>query len=386
MKIFSPLTFVWKLLPSPLRYILCLFISTRAALLIIGITAHLFMRPSGVTESYLLPATDHLSPLLSMWGVWDTGSYLDIATNGYKVALPFDSFQFNTLAFFPLYPYLIHLLHAITHIYPYTIGLIVANLALIAASYYFYLLLRIDYNETFSRRALLYLYLFPSAFILSGVYPESLLLLFVVMCFYYARKKQWRTVAGAGFLLALTKPVGILILPSLIVILYQQYRNKQKPFFPTILWLLALPLGILTFCWICYSVTGDPLAFMHLEHNAWGRIVRDPFSMIWWAIHSNDISSWFSGWFAVIALCVLTAGVRRIPFSYWLFAALILLAGPTHNQTPGEFRYACGLFPFAIIATTLTDNPEHDRFLSTFLTLLQGCLFVFWTLGFWFMS
>ncbi|WP_269851356.1 hypothetical protein [Methanosarcina horonobensis] len=153
---------------------------------------------------------------LDIWGVWDTGWYLDISQNGYT-ARPLDeliSFQTNVV-FFPLYPLLMRFLGSIIG-NQYTAGVIISNFSLIVACIYLYKLVRLDSDESSAFRSVKYLLLFPISFILSGVFTESLYLALALMCFYYARTGKWQLAGIFGFFLSLTRSVGVLIVLPLL--------------------------------------------------------------------------------------------------------------------------------------------------------------------------
>jgi hypothetical protein len=79
-------------IPFKIKYIFSLFLVTRIIFLIIGISSRLILEPlflniNGLeygifTKEYGI-YSDRL--WLDIWGVWDTGWYLDIAANGYSL-------------------------------------------------------------------------------------------------------------------------------------------------------------------------------------------------------------------------------------------------------------------------------------------------------------
>jgi hypothetical protein len=137
----------------------------------------------------------HLSPnahpFVNMWARWDAGWYLDVAKNGYR----FLRGEQSNVAFFPLYPYVVRLVHGVIQLPGdagwLLVGIIVSNTALLVALIYLYRLIRLDYDRCTAARAVLYLCVFPTTLFLSAVYSESLFLALVVTAFYYARAARW---------------------------------------------------------------------------------------------------------------------------------------------------------------------------------------------------
>ena len=158
----------------------------------------------------------HIRPdniLLDVFGSrWDTGFYLNIAEEGYR----YEGVRLPSVAFFPLLPLLIR---AVTSLAgdPLIAGLIVTNIALLGATMFFYRLVDDEWGASVADRAVWYLLIFPTAFFGSAIYTESLFLLFTIGSLYAARKGYWESAAMLGIGAALTRLVGILVAPMLLV-------------------------------------------------------------------------------------------------------------------------------------------------------------------------
>ena len=106
--------------------------------------------------------------------------------------------QQSNVAFFPLYPNLIRVVH---YLVPLSgdagwllVGITVSNAALVVALIYLYQLVRLDFDQSTAARTVLYLCVFPTTLFLSAVYSESLFLALIVSAFYYARSGRWLVV------------------------------------------------------------------------------------------------------------------------------------------------------------------------------------------------
>ena len=119
-------------IPSEIKYILLLFFVTRIALTVIGVTSRLLLEPYHGQE-YGWVYSEHL--WLDIWGVWDTGWYLDIAENWYSMELLSDLPKYAgpnqaNYGFFPLYPALMKGLGLLVGS-NFIAGIIVSNIFLI---------------------------------------------------------------------------------------------------------------------------------------------------------------------------------------------------------------------------------------------------------------
>jgi hypothetical protein len=131
--------------------------------------------------------------LVNVWFRWDTIWYLKIAAFGY-------SSQDGTLAFMPLYPWLVRGLGALTGNYLLS-ALIISNLACLLALFLFYeVVLDKFQNKEIALWGTFLLASFPSAFFLFTAYTDSLFLALALAAWLFARRGMW---PAAGLLAAL---------------------------------------------------------------------------------------------------------------------------------------------------------------------------------------
>jgi len=131
--------------------------------------------------------------LVNVWFRWDTVWYLKIAAFGY-------SSQDGTLAFMPLYPWLVRGLGALTGNYLLA-ALIISNLACLLALLLFYeVVLGEVRNNDIALWGTFLLASFPSAFFLFTAYTDSLFLALALAAWLFARRGKW---LAAGLLAAL---------------------------------------------------------------------------------------------------------------------------------------------------------------------------------------
>jgi Gpi18-like mannosyltransferase len=349
-------------------YILLLFLSTRITLTFIGVLSRILLEPYHSKE-YVWIYSDKL--WLDIWGVWDTGWYLGIATDGYSATTNANLGSQANYNFFPLYPLFMRILGYVTGD-NYLSGIIISNVALLVSCVFLYRLVELDEDRATAMRSVKFLFLFPTAFILSGVFTESLFIALLLACFYYARKGNWFFVGILGFCLSLTRAIGVLII---LPVLYEYLKSKNisKDFF----YLLLIPSGIFVWMVFNYFLTGDFLAFVHIQ-STWGRSLANPFVTIY---NGLFVTNTFDAFFAVISLSILISFYNKIRTSYWIFGMFALIT-PLLTSVQSMPRYALVVFPFYILFAQLTKERARDDVLTIFLALLQGCLMVFWSNGF----
>ncbi len=315
------------------------------------------------------------SLLLQPWCKWDAQWYLRIASEGYS------GYSF---VFFPLYPLVIHALTYITRD-PILSGILISNIAFFVAIYYLYKLINIRWSTGTARRVLLYLVLFPTAFFFAGIYTESLFLLWVILSFYCAEKKNYLGAGIFGFLASLTRLVGIVLF---ICFLYKYMAERKFSFTKidaNILCIILIPLGLVAYITYQYWAAGDPFIFMSAQATGpWSREVTIPLlpvvmaivklgtqnmPILFYVIDSVDIV------FAIAFIEVLILGLKHIPLHYTLYmggSLLIPLSTAMPDLPLRSFsRFAVVLFPAFILLATWIKNPRTSAALMISFALFQ---------------
>jgi hypothetical protein len=153
---------------------------------------------------------------------WDALGYLDLARDGYW----FDPItRLGSATFLPVYPLLISLVSRGLG-QPNLAAVIVSNVAYVAAAVVFYRLTWQKTSLTVATRAGVFLGLFPYAFLFSTAYPQSLTLLWAVLALACAERQRWWPGAVFATLAALTQPVGLALVPALVVSRWGQRSGK----------------------------------------------------------------------------------------------------------------------------------------------------------------
>ena len=367
-------------LPPELYYILTLFIITRIILTIIGTSS------STLLNKGLIPFTDTAYRFLNIWGSWDSGWYFLIARDGYSPAISAEATGkgMANYGFFPGYPLLMRGVAFFTNSF-FISGLIISNVCLIISALFLYKLVRLESSVETARRAVKYLFLFPSAFILSGVFSESLFLALFIVSYYYAKRQEWYLCGIAGYCFALTRPNGVLMLASLLYEYAASRSFQLKKFNLSILYLLLIPLGILTFMVFTFFLTGDLFAYCHVKITGWHHRLSNPFMELYiFCRFSDQLEYVLNGWWTIIIIVVMTIFYKKLGFAYWLIGMLFSIATVVNGPAvlTSMLRHTIGIFPFYILLAKLTEKKYTDDIVTIISALLQGFMMVFWSTGF----
>ena len=352
------------------------FSITRLGLLLVGWLSTL------IPPTETMPARGwQFSPyrMLDMWGRWDTGWYFSIIERGYGTSV--NQFGQGNTAFFPLYPYFVELVHDCvvpgsfqTRGTILLIGVLISNLAFLGALTLLYLLVRERHEESkVAQKAVLYLCVFPTAFIFSAFYTESLFLLLSIAAFYLAEKELWWPAGLAGGLAALTRATGVLCAIPLGILYWQQKRRLE--------WSSAslglIPLALLGLALTLYRVTGDPLELLN-SHAGWGHEANWPWRALFSFSSSHPMQVLDKGMLILFTALSLVTLKERPAYGVWsILNTILLLAvkGNPNNMT----RYVSVAFP-ALVALAIYGEEHRSLHQAIVLAsaMILGLLMALW--------
>jgi|SRR5579863_9258662 len=231
--------------------------------------------------------------VVSPFARWDSVWYLTIARYGYAHIR-------ERMAFYPLYPGLIHVVGWVTRS-DLVAGVLISLVALAIALYLLHRLVSLDFGEEIATTTVLLVAFAPVSFFLSAVYTESLFLALSVGSIYAARRERWMLCGALGFLAALSRNGGIaLIVPTAIIYLYgpraaadaslTRWADRRQgwqlllPRYrlrPSALWLALIPAGLVSYLAYLGIRYGDTLAPFRVESSFWFRHTTFPLTTAW---------------------------------------------------------------------------------------------------------
>jgi hypothetical protein len=392
----------WLQYPS-VKYALIIFIIIRLLLTIWSLVALVINplpeEPDEAVRPYLgEPILDEgiSGFLLGPWQRFDSQRYLAIAREGYA--------DERNSVFPPLYPFTIRALGTILGGGPtanLTAAILLANLACLGFLILLHHVVSQEIGLQYATRTLVYLVLFPTGFFLFAPYTEPIFMLLTLGALWAARNGRFWVAGSLGFLAALTRLTGWILIVPLAYEAWQQKNEERGTRGERVLFALRSsplasllrspapllpcffpPLGLITFlAWRWWA--GMP-RLSQVYQQYWYQTTHLPGSDIFRSIdtlflggpaRANEFLSLSLDFAVVIFLFVTTVLVwQRLDHIYGLYAAMMLLfiLLPTSELKPiySFSRYALAFFPSFILLGMVGKRPLlHRLILYPFILL-----------------
>lgn len=221
----------------------------------------------------------HLSIAFNTFAQWDSGWFVRIAEHGYDVE--------QSASFFPLYPLVTRgVAEAVrsTVIAGVLVSLVAAGVAAVAV---FKIAQRLAGDAVASDSVLL-LALFPFAFVFTAVYSDALFLALASWSFLAGLRRQAVLASLLGALAVATRPVGLALLPALLVLLWPRDRTLRSIL--RTLSVVLLPAALGAYALYLHVHFDDAGAFYHSQSVFWLRETPPlgPLQGAWDALHTME--------------------------------------------------------------------------------------------------
>lgn len=318
----------------------------------------------------------------TLWNRWDASHYLTLAENGYTAT---GEGQFS-IVFYPLYPWLVRAIAFVCQSY-FGAALVVSGAASICAGLFLRRLVGLDYPEKVARLAVWFLFIFPTAYFLHIGYSESLFLALVLGCLLAARMQSWAVAGVLGALACLTRVNGLLLVPTLLVEAWLQYRLTRRINWRW-LWIAAIGLGFAAYLLLNYRVTGDPFAFSKIMEEHWYKKYTPPWVGIydvWLRIPSFNLTEGLHEFIFIVFsfLCTVWCWIKLRPsYAVWMTLNWLLVNSTTYIVSVP--RYCLTLFPiFIILACLAVGRPLAGRIMTAISLLLLALFAMKFAHGTW---
>jgi hypothetical protein len=295
-----------------------------------------------------IPLTTHgetysSAPLLASLTGSDSVYYLGIAAGGYHAEPNVRGLL--DWAFFPLYPIVTRAASYLTFGDIAVAGVLVANLAFMAALVVLYRLSVPHLGHDVSIRSLGFVALAPGAVAFAMAYSDSLFLLLAAGAFLAAEQRRCSVMALLYGLASLTRVQGILLGLPLLVLLVQASGGWRTP---RLAWLVAGPIGLGAFAAYLGARFGDPLGMFHAQAG-WDALGRPGT-----AGASVGVMDRFEP-LALFVLAVLLGYVLlaiflprdRVPLAYIVLAVVSAIAPLATLRFASSARFMAVTWPFA---------------------------------------
>ncbi|MBS2962710.1 hypothetical protein KGA66_06615 [Actinocrinis puniceicyclus] len=306
-----------------------------------------------------MPGRPPIHELFNQLYTWDTAWYLGIAQTGYSGVAS------DGVRFWPLLPLVTRGVSA-TGIPAAAAVLLVCWVGAVLFGMLMYrLMLTVGGDEVAARRAVWLSQLAPGAFVLAMGYTEALsgvlaagFLIAIRQSAASRRAWAWHAVGFVcGLGSGLVRPTGLLLAAPGGIEVLRQRRDPAAQLLARVLIALSPLLGTGLFLLWSHTVYGNwtlPYSIQKLE-GLRGTYAQNPLTS---ALDSLNQVGNGAGAFTVVlvvaSLGLLWGCVRRLPFSFTVWAALSLLAAITAPHFSSFARYVSGILPLILVAAMLT--------------------------------
>lgn len=319
--------------------------------------------------------------ILNEYMKWDANNYVRIATGGYSYHV--ENGAYTTLAFFPLYPFLMRLAGGIFQNLQFS-GLILSFLLYSGACAFFYRLFCMDYSKTTATRAIIYLSVFPHALFFGTLMNESMLLFTMAATLYFIRKHNWKWVGIFGAAAALSRMAGILLAIPAAAEWFEHYeiarklKNKNikevwRLFCRKGLWIFLMLLGTGIYLLCNYKVTGNFFKFLEYQKTIWnngseyfGTCIAMIFKNAFTPSISNKFTIWIPEMLSIIFVtAALLYGIRRNRSMYSVLLAAYIIINAGFKWPISVARYMTCAVPAFLF---LSDFSERHKWSEPLIT------------------
>ena len=335
---------------------------------------------------------------------FDANHYHRLAEFSYRAAAN-DLTGEASWAFFPLYPFTVKAFAMLTSLSYEGAAYILGAVFLIGAC----VLGAMYLMETGAGKKAAYLYiaflnLGLYSFYFSAFYTESMFLLLLTACFYFLEKKKYLWMGICGVLMSLTRNIGVffvLLIPVKLVMDYMENAKALKSDVTTgsmkavsgksgsvkssfagfinylktclidptlVLGTFMIPLGLFSFMHYLYKLTGDAMAFVHIQ-VAWGRVNGFFLKNLINALKQITGYDAYCAMWAVFGFYLVYMLIFKYKRYHEALFGLIVLILPMQSVMDSVPRYMLGGFVFAAVGMRLLSEASR-------LTRIFVCLFI----------
>lgn len=326
-----------------------------------------------------------------VWGFgnFDGVHYLRIVLFGYSSQL--------SQAFFPLYPLLIKFISGGENVF--LVALILSNFLAILALILFFKLIRIDFDKRIALLTIIFTLCFPTAFFLGAIYSESLFLVLILGTLLLIRRRKFLMAGIIAAFASATRIFGILIIPVLIIEIYNlvksgQIKLKSLFFIRSALGVLISGGGLLAYMFFLQVQFQNPIYFFTAQPSFGAQRSGDSIILLpqvlfrYLKILTNVpffsppfITASLEVLFTLIPLTLLIIFFKKIRLSYAIFILSCLIL-PTLTGTLSSMpRYA--LMSFLIFPLIVSRFKRFIPAIMILLFLLQTYMVILFVRGYW---
>lgn len=317
------------------------------------------------------------------WNRWDAPHYLYIAQNWYTNI----GDEANFIVFFPLYPLIIKFfLFALNPVFA---GILISSIFFIVGCYFFYKLILIDYPEKIAKWAVITLAIFPTSYFFNSPYTESLFLMLFSISLYAARKNKWILSGIITSLACVTRPFGILLIPS-ILIEWLMSKNRNIKSLPIVI--LPSAVSVFLYLYLNWRIYGNYFEFQKILNNNWQKHFMFPWNSImdtWKIAMTGSLSSfgimvgWMEATTITISWILIPLAFKYLRKSMAIYYALSIVLFSSTSFILSTPRYLLSIPPIFILIA-LAEKNNNFRLIWRFISIaLLFCFAILFARGQW---
>ncbi len=318
---------------------------------------------------------------------WDAGHYIQLVEQGYAGYM--EDGQHLFLVFVPAYVWVVRLVRLLV---PDTAaaGMLVSTLCYAWGCCWVYRLAAARFGGRVAADAVRLLSLYPFSFFFGTVMTEGLFLLTSSAACCCAIQRRWLPYAVWGFLAALTRMVGVLVILPAVAVLFEALqpfrpplggalKKAVRPFLRRLPALLVPLLGTAVYLLLNWYVDGDFFAFVgHQTHWYQGflplpevldyiaqNFLQNASASIGWAVWLPELVLFF----VFGSVLFFAVRDRRHSTGLLLYAFAYLAANYSLSWLLSAGRYLACAFPFFLFGAVLL---EKRPALRSSVFLLEG--------------
>jgi hypothetical protein len=274
-------------------------------------------------------------------------------------------------------------------------GVVASNLCYFIYAGFLYALVRLDFEPRVALIAVLFASIHPGAYSLTGVFNESMFLVFAAAAIYFARRESWLISGIMGMGACLARIDGIFLLAPLgYEFIRRTYNSDPGPApvrevlgkknildslkglitRPGVWWLVLVPAGMGIVLFTFHRASGNPFVFFDVhEANIHGHISW-PWNMLAETFHKG-----WHVWMKELPLhgllfLIILGSLRGLRRSYVLWMILFFIYQAS-NGNHSYLRYQVQCLPMFIALARLSDRYPGLQMVYTFISAGLAALF-----------
>jgi len=320
---------------------------------------------------------------LKAWAGWDAVHYLNIASNGY---LSSGATQ-KSIVFFPLFPWCVSAISSLG--FSVLHAALLLNFALGPVMVFTIVKLgEFDYPRPRVIAAALLLVVLPSSFSQMAPYTERLFITLLCAALCLMRKGRWLFALLTTFLLGLTRPTGVALLPAFVAeyLLIQRATGKRGiSIGRDAVVLLGIPCAFVCYLYLNDRCCGGPFAYMAFQREYWHRQLAPFWTGInvafqikltdFRTIMTREIAETAAIFISTIFLLISSLR-QRLTYALIIWGVLIL--GISSTWVLSMPRYVSVLFPIAFIYVHFLEKRKWALALTVAVFVPWAVLYGVW--------